>query len=280
MYTKIIFIFFLSFFSYSLSSLCDHLPPEGIGPLFSFGHTILPKYEFGVGQEVFYLKQKPHSGTFTGTLAYYGITDNFTGILTIPIYSQTSTEFPGPKTGLADIFLNFDYMLYKNETKNYRYRIIGMAGIRFPTSTVAARTFFSFNRTNFFLGIVHDAMSIDGWYVYSDFGSILTNKKNHIKFGNLLLFNIGVGHIFCFKDDYFVIFFIEMSNFYSWPDILNNIPDLTTGSNLLLIGPTLRLENKSFLIQGGIQCTASRFTRIETADNIKYFAGCLIAYIF
>ncbi len=259
---------------------CTHLAPEGIGPLFSFGHTILPKYEFGIGEEFFFINQKPHSGTFVGTLAYYGITEKLTGILTIPVYSQTSTKFPGPKTGLADIFLDFDYLLYKNETNNHRYRIIGIAGIHFPTSTVAIRTFYSFNRTNFFLGIVQDAMSIDGWYIYTDFGSIINTKKNHIKFGNLLLFDIGVGHIFCFKSNHYFTCFLEMSDFFSLPDRVNGSLDLTTGSNLLLAGPTLRLETKSFLIQGGIQYIVSRFVREETAEDIKYFIGGLIAYTF
>jgi hypothetical protein len=72
----------------------------------------------------------------------------------------------------------------------------------------------------------------------------------------------------------------ECSDFYSRPDKINGIPDLTTGENFLLIGPSFRFKRNNFLIQGGIQFVVSHVARVETLDRIKYLAGVFASYAF
>lgn len=151
---------------------CKILPPEGaISPLFTFGHSILKSKSIAVAQEYYFIKQKPFPASVALTSAYWGATENITAIGTLMVYSQTpslgATEIPVVKTGLGDFYAQANYLMYKNKTDDYRYRIIGVTGIYFPTSTVTERTYFTYNIPRFFFGVTYDAMSRD-WFFYTD----------------------------------------------------------------------------------------------------------------
>ncbi len=271
-------IIFLSFFILQsfIQSGCDQLPPEGISPFFSFDYSVLPKKAFVLAEEILFIKQKPHSAFIAYTEAYYGLTNEITLLAILPIVSQ-KPEVPGKKTGLGDLNIQANYKFYKNETDDYRYRIIGSSGIQFPTTTVTENIFFNFPTTSFFLGITQDAM-IRSLYCYSNFGALINLKHHQIQFGTILSFDIGGGAIFCKGDNIFTIL-VECSDYYSRPDKINGIPDLTTGENFLLVGPSFRFFRKNFLIQGGIQYVVSHHARVNK-DNINYIAGIFGAYKF
>ncbi len=258
--------------------MCTKIVPHGISPLFSFGHSILPKKLFAVSEAIAYSK-KEHSTLISITDAYYGITNSLTGIISIPIVSQTPVINKGDKTGLGDIFFHANYLLHSEKSDEHSYRIIGSAGIRIPTTTIAERTFLTLKTTSFFLGITQDSLT-KHWYIYYDFGTVLPIKSNHIKFGNILINNIGIGKVFCFGEKYLIIF-AEMGNVYARPTKFNNKPILTTGGNSLFLGPSLRFQFKNYLIQGGIQHVVSRSLRAERSINESdYVAAFFVACAF
>lgn len=236
--TLIRFLAIVGFFIHSslIQTKCDHLPPQAISPLFTFGHSILKKNISALSQQLFYTKQKPYSQTVSLSQAYYGITNNLTGLATITLLSKapTATDPKGDKTGLADLYFQLNYLAYAEHTSKYRYRIITVGGLYLPTFTVAARTFFSFNVPRFFFGITQDAMTYE-WYFYSDFGTIITTKKNQRKFGNILWFNVGGGRIFCLPHKSYLTLIAALTDFYFTPDRFRGQLDLTTGDNRLFM---------------------------------------------
>lgn len=278
---NILYISIIGLFSFFwLKPECG-LPPSGIGPLFSIGHSILAKKMFAFSQAAAFSKEKPHSAFLTVSECYYGLTNKLTLIGTVPIVSQKPLLKKGPTTGLGDIHLHANYRIFANKTDEYRYRILGAAGIKLPTSTVAARTFYSLNTTSFFLGVMQDAMT-PHWYLYSDFATILPTKRHNIKFGNFLIFNIGIGRIFCWnpsKEETYITLFTELTNIYERPTKINEIPNLKTGGNILFCGPTLRFQHKDFLMQAGVQFNTSQFSRNED-ETVSYIAAMFVAYAF
>jgi hypothetical protein len=272
------FIILLLQFSSRSSWECTQLPPEGISPFFSFDYTVLPKKLFVLSEEILFIKQNPHSAFVAYSEAYYGLTDNLTLLSILPVVSQKPEVKPGKKTGLGDFLIQANYKFYKNETDEYRYRIIGSGGIQFPTTTIMQNVFFNFPATSFILAITQDAITRH-WYFYSNFEALLNLKHHQRQFGHVLFFDIGSGIIFCMGDNIFTIL-AECSDFYSRPDKINGIPDLTTGENFLLIGPSFRFKRNNFLIQGGIQFVVSHVARVETLDRIKYLAGVFASYAF
>ena len=267
---------------------CSRFPPEGVSPLFSFGHTILPKGTVIIDEAVLHYGFTHRSATIAFTDVFYSITDALTVNGQIPIFSQSPPEGTcGKKTGLADILLRGNYQIYLDKKENdHRYRIITTAGVRVPSSTVAQKTIYSLGATNFFLGITHELMTND-WYIYNDFGAVLTTKRHCTKAGNIILNNAGIGRVKCFNNRLYLTFFAELSSFYSRPDTVNGKRDLTTGETIIFVGPTFRLEYltspdpfRSILLQLGFQYVVDHRTRVKPTNDIKYVVGALLAYIF
>src|SRR5581483_6530777 len=176
------FMFFNSALQYlQLYSRCTQLPHFGITPLFSFGHSILPKQEFAIAQASVFVKQKPHNQFLNFTNFYYGITDNATFIFSLPIISQCPLT-SGKKTGLGNLDIHLNYVLFKDRTEDHRYRIIASGGIGPPTSTGKKITLYSLHTTTYFLGIVCDALTMQ-WYSYADFAALITTERDTQKIG-------------------------------------------------------------------------------------------------
>lgn len=257
---------------------CMGLPPHGISPLFSFGHAILSKNQWAVSEEVLFFKSKPNSYWLSLLQLFYGLNDVCTIIGNIPVVSQKSTT-KQKNTGLGDCYLNLYSRLFNNSSEKYDYRIIGVTGLRFPSTTGAfGETIFTLNTTSFFFGITQDALTRD-WYLFTDFGALLFLKKGCRHYGHLINFNTGAGRSFCFNENYLTVF-IELSDFYSRPDKINKQQLLTTGGNILFIGPTLRYTHKNgFLAQAGIQFNAGEHLR-NRLSSTQYIVGGFIAYSF
>jgi len=257
---------------------CDQLPPHGIGPLFTFGHTILPKKHWALSEEILYAKTKPYPTILSLSQFFYGINDSLTISGNIPVVHQKSLTNTRAG-GLGDCYCNLNMRLLNNKTETHDYRIIGVAGVRIPTTTgVFGESIYTYNTTSFFLGANCDALTRD-WYLYYDFGTLFFTKRSCRQFGHLINFNAGIGRSLCFNGNYLSLF-IELSDYYSKPDRINNVPLLNTGGNILLIGPTLRYAHKSgFLAQAGIQLNVSEHLR-NRLDTIGYVAGGYIAYTY
>lgn len=279
LYHNVRFFIFFSCFTYQISmyAACNFLPEEGVSPLFSFEYAVLKKNSFYIAEELFFVEQKPHSSWILFTQAYYGIINNITLVAIVPIFSQKPDQNHGKKTGLGDLLVQANYRIYDNQSDDYRYRIITTAGIQFPTATVTEKTVLTFNTTSFFLAITQDAATRD-WYFYSNFAALINIKRDNLKFGDTLNFNIGIGKIFCVKGIVFTIL-AELSDFYSRPNRLNKIPDLSTGENFLFLGPSLRVRYKAFLFQAGIQSVVSHHARFSN-NTIKYQTGVFVGYSF
>lgn len=268
----------------ALLPVCGGLPPEGISPLFTFGHSILKPRTFALAEEYYFIKQKPFSASAALTSLYWGITKHITALATLTVFSQTPSQgaqaLPGRKTGLGDLYAQVNYLLYDElaEDHPYRYRIITTGGIYFPTSTVAERTFFTYNVPRFFFGITQDAMTRD-WFLYTDLGTIIMTKKHQTKFGDFFLYNTGAGRIVCFDDKTYFTLFLELSNYYWRPTRFMGIQDLSTGGNILLLGPTVRFEHKSLLLQAGVQFQVSKMLR-NKYDSVPYVIAFFAAYNF
>ena len=273
-------VFFVSLLTSgsSVFANCNQLPPHGISPLFTFGHSILNKKQIAVSEEVLFAKTEPYPTVLSLFQLFYGITDSVTIYANIPAIGQKSVT-SNKSNALGDCYCNVNAQLYKDKTDTYSYRIIGIGGVRFPTSTgLFGETIYTYNTTSFFLGLTYDALTFD-WLLYSDFGALLFTKRGPIQFGHLINVNSGAGRSFCINENY-LSFFLELSNFYFLPNRINSITDLTTGGNILLIGPTIRFAHKNgFLIQSGIQINIGESLR-SRLDTIKYIAGGFIAYTF
>jgi hypothetical protein len=272
-------LFGLSVIPFGLMPHCNRLPPEGISPLFAFGYSIVNKRSFALSEIINYIAFDQHSLFFSFSNAYYGLSDHATFVATLPVVSQEPITKNGNKTGLGDLYLQVNYELFQNHyQEQYKYRIIGSTGMQLPTSTVTRKTLVSFNTPSFFLGLTQDALT-QNWYFYCNSGILIPTKKNEVKFGNVLLNNMGCAKIKCWKDIDFG-FFAELSSFHFRPTRRNNILDATSGGTVIFFGPTIRANYKNFLAQTGFQYAVVDRERAVQPNKIKYILGFLVAYQF
>jgi hypothetical protein len=275
---RYIFIYIITILAHALSAQNTELPPHGISPLFTFGHTILTKKQFAFSQEVLYGKTKPFPTLLSLTQFFYGITDILTISGNIPaIHEKTYSNVK--ESGLGDCYINFHTLIYDNKIDSYDYRIINLTGVHFPTTTGAfGQSIYTYNTTSFFLGITYDALTHD-WFFYNDIGALLFLKNGKTQYGHFFNINCGMARNFQLNKN-FLSLFIEMSDFYTLPNKVRNVVDLTSGGNILLLGPTIRFAHENgFLIQAGIQFNISENLR-NPLSTTGYLAGGFIAYSF
>jgi hypothetical protein len=273
LYYFFIFILFSTFQSYGTCELrhSSHTPNS----IFGLVHTIIPRETFKI-TELFIYENTERPTSFLVTFAAYGITDSLTFMPTIPIVSKRPVSNNGDKTGLGSISLQFNYLLYQHEeADDFRYRFMLTAGAGFPSTTINDATLFSLKGYNTLIAAMQDFMTKD-WFGYTDFGTVIVGKNGNNKTGNFLIYDMGLGRIFCFNDHYITVM-AEFFGVYTKADRINGIINPVTGGNAIFVGPTIHYFFKSFFLHGGALgkiATQSRVVEKASSYLVGFTAGC------
>jgi hypothetical protein len=273
------YLLFLFLFSIpSIYAICAlrhsaHTPNS----VFGLNHVIIPKNTFKI-TELFVYENSERPTSFFVTFGSYGITDRLTFVPTIPIVSKKPVNNKGDKTGLGNISLQFNYLLYEHEElDDARYRFMITAGAGFPTTTINEVTLFSLKGYNTMIAAMQDFMSKE-WFAYADFGTIIVGKNGNNKTGNFLIYDMGLGRILCINDHY-ITFMAEFFGVYMKPDRINGIIHPITGGNAIFVGPTLHYFFKDRFLHAGILAKIATQAR-STEKQSSYLIGVTGGYYF
>ena len=104
-----------------------------------------------------------------------------------------------------------------------------------------------------FLGFTANRLATE-WYCFTSGGVLLTTQHNHgTKAGNQFIYQGGFGKNIAYASEKWIAtWMIELNGLYAQKRRINGVIDQNSGSNLIMLGPSLWFSTPRLIFQAGI----------------------------
>jgi len=208
----------------------------------------------------------------------YGITNNLSAFFNIPIaisYKQDDSH----SSGLEDMFLQFEYAISSKTTSDSSYQSTILANVTFPTGSTEKTPNTGIGAPSYFLGVTFDKTYVN-WLVFTSYGGVLTTKRNETKYGNELLYQLGVGrNIYSIPSKWIFAWMVEADGQYTEKNKINGVKDPNSGGNVLFITPSMWISSNHLILQLGAGVPVIQHL-IGTQDKNSYLLALNIGWTF
>lgn len=246
----------------------------GPGPLFAFGHNIVPKGVGVIGGSVFQTQASRETLTFSRQIALYGLTNRCSILVSIPEVQRTFRDLRS--SGLSDLGLQLEYAYYEHRTHDHLTRATILGQLFLPTSNFHKELLLGRGTVTPFIGTTFSNLS-PRWFTYGATGYLIPTHRKHIHYGGTLLYQLGIGTTIISDQRIWLGFLAELSGFYLQQDTINDVVNKNSGGNTIWAGPVVRMVWKGLLAQVGFQQVASQNLR-GTQEKRQFRMGFSVAY--
>jgi len=221
------------------------------GPLFSFGQNIIDKGDSLLLASFNQLRGSGINFKEVTPAFLYGITDNFSLFLQLPIAANFKFE-NSSSHGLEDFLVQFEYAFYTKETTTIAADITCVANIGIPTGSAFKEPFTGFGAPSFFLGLTA-GYATPKWYFFTEYGVDVTTSHKKTKFGNQFLYEFGLTRNIWYKPDKWLFnVMVEFDGTYRQRNKILGSVDCNSGGNIILFGPSLWFSTQRLILEIGI----------------------------
>lgn len=281
---KVIFVAFIFFIYYTtVGRESDNIKQLKIGnfavsgtmqpvPFLGFGENIIDRCDtLGCLFANWTVGKNEH---FADIVPYilYGVSDDFSILLGFPTalhYKQEDCH----SSGSSDLLLQFEYAYYINQKEKWTNELTIVASIILPTGNECKTPPTGLGSPNFFLGLTASHLSIE-WYFYASGGAFFaTPYNNNTKVGNRFLYECGLGKNIAYSEDnWMFMWMVELAGVYAQKSKIRGMINNDSGSNRILLGPSLWFSTQRIIIQGGIAPVILHHRSGEQSKT-SFFAG-------
>lgn len=181
----------------------------------------------------------------------YGITDNFSIFITLPIAASYKYE-DNHSSGLGDASFQFEYAYYTKDTKKYSEEATIIANFILPTGSSKKQPPTGFGSPSFMLGTGYARTYVD-WFGYTFQGTIQTTSHDGTKLGNEYLYQFGLGrNVLTIPSKLIFALQVEVDGEYTEKDRINGVTDPNSGGNVVFVTPSLWVSSKKLIFQFGV----------------------------
>ncbi len=222
------------------------------GPLVGFGQNIVEKHDFLVFMFPDSLIGRRKSFTEVAPSILYGIRDNLSIFIEWPIAIDFRMKNQH-SSGIQDLLVQLEYAPYNREGKTSTKQITTVTSLILPFGSDRKIPPTGFGSIAFFLGTTASYTGID-WFFYMSPAVLLpTKNKHHTKFGNMLLYQAGIGKNIAYSsNEWIFMWMVEFSGLLRQRDKINGVIDPNSGGNGILICPSLWFSTQHFIGQGTV----------------------------
>lgn len=223
------------------------------GPLFGFGQNVIDKGDFQFFAYVDYLKGKQSGRKYNdfAPALLYAFNNHCSVFLAAPFAVQSS--FDGQLNGIENILVQFEFDLYVKDEIKATDEITFIAAGLLPAGSPCMNPPTGFSAPSIFIATTMSHLAID-WYYFIEFGSIMTIPRKNIKYGDVFLYNFGLGkNIIGDPERCILSWLLELNGIYDGNDIFDGLSNPNTGSHFIYLGPSLWLSTEKFILQTGIE---------------------------
>lgn len=220
------------------------------GPMVSFGENILDKGEVQYSINMIALLGNNDIYTVVEQDLIYGITDDFSLLLSIPISPQNQEESTY-SFGLNDITAQFEYSLYSLEGKTFGHDATIVANATYPAGSAVQKPPTGYGAMTFFVGATYNYTSVN-WNMFFSSGALLTtNLLGTRRFGNEYLYQFGFALNTASPPKTIFAFVFEFDGTYSSKDKYKGIVDPNSGGNVIYLTPSFSVSTTNLIVQLG-----------------------------
>ncbi len=174
------------------------------GPLVGFGQNIVDRYDLQMFVFVGFLKGHRKNFTEVGPSIVYGIRDNLSLFIELPI-AASFTLNGQHSSGQEDLLIQLEYAFYTYETETCTDELTLVTSFSLPSGNDCKEPETGFGSPSFFLGATASHLATD-WYYYVSPGVLLTTKYgNNTKSGNQFFYQAGFGRNIAYCPDKWIL---------------------------------------------------------------------------
>lgn len=219
--------------------------------LFGFGQSIVEAHDILVYTSLYYRlgNNKKYIDVFPALV--YGVTDRLTVYASVPFVPKYQ-ECNRKSSGIADIFLQAEYLYYTKETDDDALWATVAAALVIPTGSANKCIPTGAGGSSFFLGTTLMYWSAQWYWVIAPF-TYLTTQNSRTKFGNEFFYHGAVGrNLVGNPEGWIVTPMIELLGAHWQRDRIKGRVNCDSGGNVLYIGPSLWTSTNRFTGQVGV----------------------------
>lgn len=220
------------------------------GPMVSFGENILDKGKIQYSVNMIAFLGNNNIYTVVDQNLIYGITDDFSLLLSVPISPQNQEESTY-SFGLNDIAAQFEYSFYNFEGKTFSHDATIVANATYPAGSVVEKPPTGYGAMTFFIGGTYNYTAVN-WNIFLSSGALLTtNLLGTRRFGNEFLYQFGFAINSPSPPKTIFAWVLELDGTYAWQDKYKGIVDPDSGGNVIYLTPSFSFSTKNLIVQLG-----------------------------
>ncbi len=239
---------------------------QELGPLFSFGQTVIGKKDLlalGVGG---YTKDKKNYAFDLVPALLYGVSDTFALLMGYPISAKQnapSADSSGVDNpflpAMGDLFVQGEYAFFNKDTATWANQATILAFLSLPTGSCKQQAQTGYGSPTFFFGATASHMSIN-WYLFGELGLLLpTRHRTGTCFGRQFWYAAGFSRNIAYSErNWLFDWLVELDGIVSMRDVWKGIVDPNSGGTSFFIAPSLFFSTQRFSLQGGIAFPAAQ----------------------
>ncbi len=233
---------------------------QELGPLFSFGQTVIEKHDLLALGVLGYTKDKKNYALDLVPALLYGVSNTFALLMGYPIAAKQnapSAAFSGVDNpflpAMGDVFVQGEYAFFNKDTATYANQATVLALLSLPTGICKQRAQTGYGSPTFFLGVTASHMSLD-WYVFGELGLLLpTRHRQGTCFGRQLWYAAGFSRNIAYSEKKWLFdWMVEFDGIVSMRNVWKGVVDFNSGGNSFFIAPSLFFSTQRLSLQGGI----------------------------
>lgn len=228
--------------------------PQQLGPLLSFGQTLIGRNNLQLELSSFSPYHIPNVGPFKNVNAAftYGFTDNTSFYFNYPI-SADSNPRRIRRASLQDITLQLEQAIYTAGTNSYQTQTTIVGVMTVPLSTPDSLLgLIGYGSSTYFLGLTYNRTSMD-WLFFLSPGYQFASQSQGIRFGSQTFYQAGIGHPLLWTSDKSIFSaLLELDGQYTERNQFLQQGQPNSGGNVVALTPSLSLATKHTITQVGV----------------------------
>lgn len=225
--------------------------PQRPGGLLSFGQRLPNENQTQVGVYFDYFSGKNKHLTELMPVFVYGITDNLSTSLTVPLTPSNRAD-GHTSLGLEDAFFQLEYGFYHDLTTECDESATIVTGVTSPSGSTRKNPPTGLGSPSLFLGATYSRMYTD-WFGFLSDGILVPTQYEGTKVGNTFFYQGGLGrNIFSIKSELTLAWLAEVNGLYIQKTKINSKTDHNSGGNTVYLTPSLQVCLETLVLQVGV----------------------------
>ncbi len=221
------------------------------GAFVSLGQNILDKGDTQVSTFPFYIRGQQQFYSEIDTIYVHGITDDLSLFIDVPVQPRSEIAHQHI-SAMSDTIVQLEKTVYEKTSLDCLDQGTFLTNVTIPTGN-------GLSTPN--TGLYSPSMLFGGtflrtcskWLAFTSGGTVITTSRNGLRYGNLLLYQFGLGrNVYTKEGQMIIVTMAELTGSYAWKNRIDGQLDPNSGGQLIFLTPSILLSTQHIIVNAGI----------------------------